>query len=74
MKTKSHLSQFAIALCALATFSFTAAQASRIPPTPQPGPTVLPIGVDVIQPKPVQTYPPIQPPVNSGTYNGTVMD
>lgn len=70
MKTKAHILQFAMALCAVAFFSFTA-QAVILPDS-QPGPTTMPSGDGATSTKPVQEYPGEVPP--SGTYNGTVMD
>ena len=75
MKIKSHTSKWAIALCALAAFSFTA-QADIIDVGP-PGPAITPttendIGV-TIRPR-IEPLPATKPPVDSGTFNGTVMD
>ncbi|MFL6589722.1 MAG: hypothetical protein ACJ8M4_06070 [Chthoniobacterales bacterium] len=70
MKTKSHSSKWAMALCALAVFSLTAQAA--IQPGPAPGPSVPP-PTDVKTGK-LQPFPAIQPPVQIGTFNGSVME
>ena len=79
MKIKSHTSKWAMALCALAVFSFTA-QAAIVADIQPPGPTIMPTGDNdndiiggTIRPR-IEPLPPIQPPVDSGTFNGTVMD
>jgi hypothetical protein len=73
MKNKSHISNWAIALCAVVVFSFSAsvtAHAARLP-DPQPLPTVTP--VPQVPGKPLQPVPPVAPPVGSGIYTGTVI-
>ena len=74
MKIQSPTSKYAMALCALAVFSFTAQAA--IQPSGAPGPTVLP---PIRTPsdgniRQIEPLPPIPAPVNSGTFIGTVMD
>jgi hypothetical protein len=75
MKIKSHTSKWAIALCAFAVFSFTA-HAGKL--TDQaPAPTIAPAtetdaGVKTLPP--IAPVPPTQPPVDNGTFNGTVVD
>jgi hypothetical protein len=77
MKNKSHISNWAIALCAIAVFSVAGtAYGVRLPdPTPavtlNPGGTVKP-GSE-LPVKNLQPLPPIAPPVASGTYTGTVI-
>jgi hypothetical protein len=73
MKNKSHISSWAIALCAVAMFSFSAsvtARAARLP-DPQPLPSVTP--ASELPGKPLQPVPPVAPPVGSGIYTGTVV-
>jgi hypothetical protein len=76
MKNKSHISNWAIALCAVAVFSVAGtAYGVRLPdPTPAvtmtPGGTATPGSEGRVKPEPV---PPIVPPVVSGTYTGTVI-
>jgi hypothetical protein len=72
MKTKSHTFTSAMALCAAAVLSFTFVDSARavIIPDINPGPIVKPINT-----RPwIESLPPIAPPVEVGTYNGTVMD
>ena len=78
MKIKTHTSKWAMALCAVAVFSFTVvreAQAIRSMPDPSPA---------TIMPAPEKPYfeplPPISPSdetntttVSSGTFTGTVI-
>jgi hypothetical protein len=89
MKNKSHISKWAIALCAVAVFSVTGtgtaygrlkAPAPLPSPYIQPSPEVTPVQPS-LEPTPVQpsqeitpkALPPIAPPVDSGTYTGTIM-
>lgn len=80
MKNKSHFSNWAIALCALAVFSLAgtgSAYAGLKAPAPVPSPYIQPSPeVTPVQPSPEitpQPLPPIAPPVDSGTYTGTIM-
>jgi hypothetical protein len=92
MKNKSSISNWAIALCAVAVFSLTStgtAYGRLRAPTPLPGPDIQPTWeVTPVQPTwevtPIQPseevtprpqpLPPIGPPVDLGTYKGTVID
>jgi hypothetical protein len=69
MKNKSHISSWAIALCAVAVFSVTGTAYGIRLPDPSPGPIVKPISES--PGKPLQPLPPIAPPVESGTFTGT---
>lgn len=69
-----------MALCAVAVFSFTAArdaQAGRILPGGDPGPTIMPAPTEIKQPPKfqIEPLPPIPAPVDTriGTFNGTVL-
>jgi hypothetical protein len=78
MKNKSHISNWAIALCAIAVFSLTGtgtAYARLRAPAPVPSPYIQPSPeVTPVQPSPeITPLPPIAPPVDSGTYTGTIM-
>lgn len=77
MKNKSHISKWAIALCAVAVFSLSGtAYGVRLPdPTPavtiQPTGTIVPTGeapprLDILPPPPIQ-------PVESGSFIGSVI-
>jgi hypothetical protein len=84
MKIKTHTFKWAVALCAVAVFSFTAAvdAQARILPGSDPGPVTAPppapsYETDVtpttsLDGKPTEPLPPAVLPV--GTYNGTVTD
>jgi hypothetical protein len=78
MKNKSHISSWAIALCAVAVFSFSAsvtARGARLPDT-NPGPSIYPgtiVKPALVPVKPIQPLPAITPPVGSGIYTGTVI-
>jgi hypothetical protein len=83
MKNKSHISKWAMALCAVAVFSFAAArnaQAGRISPGGNPGPTIMPAPTEIKQPPKfqIEPLPPIPAPVETtlpvGTFTGTVVD
>ncbi len=82
MKNKSHISNWAIALCALAVFSVTGTAygvrlPGPIPPVTMPPVTITPGGTVTPRSeepgKRLQPVPPIAPPVASGTYKGTVI-
>jgi hypothetical protein len=72
MKIKSHVSKWAMALCALAVFSFTA-HAGVISVDPSP---IVAAGTETAtSPKiSIDPVPPMPPVVEVGTFNGTVMD
>ena len=72
MKIKTHTSKWAMALCAVAVFSFTVvreAQAIRSMPDPTPAVTMPPATEQPTQPR-IEPLPPIYP---SGTFTGTVI-
>jgi hypothetical protein len=76
MKIKSLISKWAVALCAVAAFSFTAildTQARPIIPEPAPAITIAPTP----ERPPIEPLPPVTPPSESplptGTFTGTVI-
>jgi hypothetical protein len=83
MKIKSHKLNWAIALCAVAAFSFTAARdaQARILPDSNPGPDTSPPATEQTNPRfsRIEPLPPIAPPrdvngaAKTGTFNGTVI-
>lgn len=83
MKIKSHSFISALALVAAAVFTLTTANTAQarlrgsITPDPYitPAPAIEPAPAPRIEPGPrIQPLPPMPAPINSGTFNGTVMD
>jgi hypothetical protein len=76
MKIKSHTSKWAMALCAVAVFSFTAAHDAQArlkivePPAPFIQPPVITEGTPVTRVR-IEPLPPIPAPAD-GTFTGTV--
>ena len=75
MKIKSYVSKWAMALCAFAVFSFTAHAGAIIRNDLVPEPPVAAAPETNTSSKiSIDPVPPTPPPVEVGTYNGTVMD